>query len=267
MIVLHKVIYNPKIDYLICKNIINLDFDYDELKLRETYKKDNLSYYKEILLVKNYFNTHSIDNFTNKDINRLYELLTDDSSTLIIENKELTNIVSDINNSKIKDKNLYFRIYLVFYFYNTQNKLIIPYRRLSYKLYKSILEEDDYFININLNKLIKRTAKYYASHDLKDNENIIKQVYINALDFVKLLNLKAFGIYGSFSLGKANIYSDLDLFIIAKDEEDKFKLKKEALNYWYQFIDIPIDICIVYEDEIKDLKLGIINSLKLIYEV
>ena len=45
MIVIHKSEYNPRIDFIVCKQLLcNLPYEYNELKLRESFEKKRANY-------------------------------------------------------------------------------------------------------------------------------------------------------------------------------------------------------------------------------
>lgn len=75
MIVIHKSEYNPRIDFIVCKQMLcDLPYEYDELKLRECFEKElgELPYEKDIIAIKSFFKTSDITEAKRSEIETLY---------------------------------------------------------------------------------------------------------------------------------------------------------------------------------------------------
>lgn len=272
MIVLKEQIYNPKIDYLIIRNLILLPFEYDELRLRDVYKgKKEYQTHEEriITTVKAYFSNCCLKNFKVEDIFNLYYLITEERLPQSdLDFSSLMNLFLCIKKLKIKDNLTLFRIALLKFMYDTRAVLIIPYRNLCRKLF--IACDNGNFEEIVLieRKLIKRVNKYHHQHTFEYNDVVLKLISDNMKPFVEKFKLSGFGLYGSYALGKASIYSDLDILILVDNIEGLYELKNQCLNYWKKLIEIPIDIFITTKEALEfKVKKSIRDTVKILYEV
>ena len=80
MIILHKNNYNPKLDFLICKNLLKeTPRDCDELDFKDCFfgRRKPLHFHeKQIVKVKKFFKTHNILKLSRWDIRALYRIIT-----------------------------------------------------------------------------------------------------------------------------------------------------------------------------------------------
>lgn len=82
-----------------------------------------------------------------------------------------------------------------------------------------------------------------------------------------MIGAYAIGIYGSFATGDENEYSDLDLLVITSSRENEKHIVSKVHNYLISKINIPIDIKVVYKENIKEtLTIAMENTLKIIWE-
>lgn len=272
--------YNPKLEYLICKNLlIHLPYGYDEQSLRKCFeekKQAKRKYEKEILKTKSVVLSKPLDGYKEKDIEFLYEIITGEKVKLsFIEpviNQEISFlykiilVAKGIEESKVKDPILLFKIILIVVTGIEKNEILIPYYKPVKKLYESIIQNELLvIIDILYQTLLYRSKRSNHLHDIQQHSEIINKVKENAETFVKENNILAFGIYGSFVTGKANEYSDIDLFVLIQDESDEKEIRKKAEEFWYPIIPIDIDFKIVKEREMdRKLTKGMKKTLKII---
>lgn len=80
MLLSHEKTYNPKIDYLVCRNLIaDLPWEHDEHRFRKVYEEDlvpECKYEMDLLKIKHFFREHDIADLTIKDIESLYFIIT-----------------------------------------------------------------------------------------------------------------------------------------------------------------------------------------------
>lgn len=272
MIVLKGQIYNPKIDYLIMRNLILLPFQYDELRLRKVYKgESNFKTAEEssIVLVKSYFLNHSLQDLKNEDIFKLYSLITKD---IIMEYEldfsNLINLALSVNKLNIKDKLTLFKISLLKFMYEENSVLIIPYRNQCRKLFIACVDNNIERVIFFENRLVQKVKKYHHKHTLEYNGIALKIIEENMKLFVEKYKLIGFGLYGSYALGKASIYSDLDIVILVDNYDDIYERKRQFLDYWKNLIEIPIDFLITTKEDLEtQVKKTIRETVKIMYEV
>ncbi len=272
--------YNPKLEYLICKNLlIHLPYGYDEQNLRKCFeerKQAKRKYEKEILKTKSVILSKPLNEYKEKDIEYLYEVITGEKVQLSfiepIFNQEISFlykiilVAKGIEESKVKDPILLFKIILIVLTSIEKKEILIPYYKPIKKLYESIQQNElVVIIDILYQTLLYRSKRYNHLHDIQQHPEIINKVKENAKTFVKENNILAFGIYGSFVTGKANEYSDIDLFVMIHDELNEKEIRKKAEEFWYSIIPIDIDFKIVKEREMdKKLTKGMKRTLKII---
>ena len=272
MIVLKNEIYNPKIDYLIMRNLILLPFNYDELRLREVYKEKvhfKTAEEKSIVLVKSYFLNHPLQELKNKDIFKLYNLITEDNFIEYeLDFSNLLNLASSVNRLNVKDKLTLFKIALLKFMYEENSILIIPYRNQCLKLFIACVENNLIKVNFLEKRLVKKVKKYHHKHSLEYNDIALKIIEDNMKSFVEKFELVGFGLYGSYALDKASIYSDLDLVVLVDNYDDIYKRRRLFLDYWKKLIEIPIDLLITTKEDLEtNVKKTIRETVKIMYEV
>lgn len=245
--------YNPKIDFLVCKNLINnLPNDYDEILLRDAYKNYKIynDYCSKIINIKKYFLENDLTSYSKNDIENLYFIinnkkikLTDDYVKYELNITNLKWLVNNIKNMVDVDKYLLLRILIVFYSLN--NMVIIPYRNHIKQLYLVVLYHQDELLKNSYNRLINRTKEYLIAHDKKENEKALLMLDKYKKEFVDIFDITEFGIYGSFSTKTFNEYSDLDMYVLMKNIDDKKKIKTQILKFWDDKFNIKIDLKLV----------------------
>ena len=245
--------YNPKIDFLVCKNLINnLPNDYDEILLRDAYKNYKISndYCSKIIDIKKYFLENDLISYSKNDIENLYFIITDKKIELTDDyvryELNITNLKWSVNNIKnMVDVDKYLLIRILIVFYSLNNMVIIPYRNHIKQLYLAVLYHQDELLKNSYNRLINRTKEYLIAHDNKENEKALLMLDKYKKEFVESFNALEFGIYGSFSTKSYNEYSDLDMYVLMKNIDDKKKIKTQILKFWNDKFNIKIDLKLV----------------------
>jgi len=265
--------YNPKIDYLICKNLlIKNTYRFNEFELRKGYLKNYKRHDKEmskIIRIKKYLRKHKIYNFSTKNFlkliykisgkkieyhyrKKLEDMKKDDIYDYIYYLRYLDNL--EINELMLK--------IMLMYVYSKDNEIIIPQRGYIKELLKDV-----YQIN-GLKEIIKiletNTANINKRHDMRINDLIRKIIKNKKEEFLKEFpEVKEFGIYGSFAVNKENEYSDIDMLIISDDYNEE--LRELIKKYWSRYISINIDIKIVsYEEYDNELTYCMKKTLRMV---
>lgn len=257
---IRKMNYNQKIDFLICKQL--LDFvptSSDELKFRDCFFGKRQPKYKhelEITEVRDFLEKRDIRRFTPKDVNDLYRLLTKDEGNSsigvfcdveTIEDVEL--LARIVEKTSINNKRAFFKI-LLFKGYCAKNtKPLIPYRHLCGKIYDSILDGNMADAKFAWERLLAKTEKLQLKHDLKQNAIEVGKVERNASDFLKTVGAKSFFLYGSLATGSGTEYSDVDLLTVFADDAIKLDSRAVCYGYWKDILEIPFDMMVVSESD------------------
>ena len=252
-----EIEYNPKIDYLITKNLLfNWPKNYNEFDLRHAYKASIFSNDKDLIIiqkVRNYLRKVKIINFKKEDYERLIRILS--GKKYVYHYKidfEMMNIdyLSDyVTYLRLQDDfnlSFYALSVMLIYVFQKKNEIIIPYRAQI----KRMLDSKEIEIRRELELLKERTKRNNIKHDVRLNSlirKIIKDKRDEFLDTFK--SVSDFGIFGSFSMNKETEYSDLDMLVISNDKS--YVLERDIYMYWKNYFDIPMDIKIVKEDEIE----------------
>ena len=111
---------------------------------------------------------------------------------------------------------------------------------------------DEYSINANMliSSLLERIKHVNTKHDVSENALVRNTVREKKEEFLRTFrNVKGYGIYGSFAMGKENEYSDLDMLVISDDGRN-YNLENEISAFWHRYFSIDIDVKIVKEDDI-----------------
>lgn len=272
--------YNPKLEYLVCKNLlIHLPYQYDEERLRKCFEMEcstQKQYEQEILNIKSVLLSKPLDEYKEKDMACLYEVITGEQVKLSFIEPVLKQEISflykmilmakGIEESGVKDSILLFKIILIVLTSMEKHKILIPYYRPVKKLYESILQNELLvIIDMLYQTLLYRSERYNHLHDISLNEKTLKIIQTHKERFLEETKAIAFGVYGSFATGKANAYSDIDLFVMISDALNEKEIRKQAEAFWCPIIPIDIDFKIVKENEMdKKLTKGMKRTLKII---
>lgn len=271
--------YNPKLDYLICKNIAGgFDDSCNELLIRKCYfRKTSWTNKNEYLmcLVRDFFENNDVLSCSEKEV-----ILFISSVTKIKLKLQMINFLlnsNDVLEKKIivlakileqyncfeRDFILRFMVFILFL--QEKRKLLIPYNSLVRKLKISALKENENEITFYLRKLMQKTLKMNTPHSIEINRDVIPNLLKYKDSFKKITGCQNLGIFGSFSLGTDNEYSDLDLVVLIKEDIDVKLIKELSLCYWKNIIPLEIDIKIVKEDKLNDfLTPAMLETLKIL---
>lgn len=272
MLVLHNEIYNPKIDYLICKQLIKtLPIDYDEDKIRGCYKNYLQAMEiceKDLINIKSFFEENNILQITNDMIENLYQLCAhqdihiDVDITTIIQS-DLYAIATFVNETSCQ-RNCLFQILFLIYYCMKNNSPIIPYLHLCNKIFYAIIAQEESVVTSLFEKLQNHTQKYMIKHSLSDGELCVRLLYENKNLFLAEVGAIGIGYYGSYARGNENEYSDFDILAVFSDEKSLPLCKRRSLEFWGRIMPIEIDVAVINQCNVEFLPKGIMRSVKFI---
>ena len=258
--------YNPKIDYLFCKYLIDKKFDINDEKewievYKETLTPNNVA---QVMMLKakaiiKYIKRKDV-NFDSNSILYCLNVLTNDKAMSETVEKRIIKLVNDLKMFDIDDLSSYALIYVlqnnIFEQYNVEMAKIIHYF-LSIKLknipaiiYYFHIEKIKELININeiegalieLKQCYIRTMHFNNRHALMAKKEIINIILQNKSYLQDKYQVKELYIYGSYAKETFNEYSDLDVFIkIPFYMENPYKIKYEILEYLSKQIGIETE--------------------------
>lgn len=264
MIVLHKSKYNPKIDFLISKNLLqDTPRDCDELNFKKCFfgkRKPEFQHEKRIVKIKWFFKTHNIMNLSRNDIQILYGIISGKKERIangifikIYSLDDIEILANLVRHSSVSDKYALFRVLLLEGFCKANNRIVIPYRWMCRRLFDS-LELDDITSAYYIWKHIQdRTSKYFESHDISENANAIKQIELNKPDFLKTVGAKDLFLFGSLAIGNGNKYSDVDMIAVFPDEKNTSCMRTNCYDFWREKLSIPFDLIVMSEQEFNTI--------------
>ena len=251
--------YNPKIDYLITKNLLlGWPKNHNEFDLRKVYKnkyKRLDKSLKKIKKIRDFLRKKKIISFDKEDYQKLIKIITNKSFEyhFKVEFKEmqkenLTEYVSFLKCLDDEDIKLSALSVMILYVCAKENEIVIPYRGMVRRI---LNEENSDIVNTIISILRDRTARHNIKHDIRINELIRKTVKDKKQDFLDTFkSVKSYGVFGSFASHKENEYSDLDMVFIS--DEPTILLERDIYEYWRQYFDIEMDIKVVKEDELEN---------------
>lgn len=264
MIVLRNKRYNPKIDFLVCKQLINsVTPNCDEDQFKDCFNdvcKPKLMHEKEMVNVKNFFKKQSLNKFTNADIHNLYRIITNESWDVqqgilcpVHKISDVIQLANLVNKTTVNDKPTLFKILLLWGYYKANNKILIPYKYLCTNLYESILTGNTIAIKPLWERLIYKTKKCEQKHSLKDNAKAIAIVKEKCNAFLHKFGAENLYMFGSLAEEKGTEYSDIDLLVIFPDDTDLTGLKNECHQYWQSQLCIFVDLCIMNKQRFDNI--------------
>lgn len=236
--------YNPKIDYLICKSLINyLPKTYDEYRLRNVYfeKEDAVeNYEKDILKIKKFFYENDAFNLNEYKLKKLLKIILKKEINIkdyyLVINKKFNNdYLFDLVQNTIQYKGniraSLIKIGILVSSLKSNEVPIIPLRNVVRKITSS--NENTYaFIQKMYYRLITKRNKYSLKHDILENKIAIRTLKEKVDEIGKIFQCEKIGIFGSFATQEENEYSDLDILIVVSSNKDKKKIKKEMALYF-----------------------------------
>lgn len=260
MILTKEATYNPKIDYLICRNLVKcLPWKYNEFKLRQVYdgtREPTRKFAKDLVAIKNFFSLHNLTQFSIEEISNLYCIITGEKISIdqielagIKSVDDLFTIVKSIEKINVGDRDVLFRVILLVRCSINQDTPLIPYVGVCRKLYWHLIIGDEKQVKFYYHYLLSKTAKYSHKHDIALNNLAVKQLISNKDEFIKNFKIKQLGVYGSLAIGKGNEYSDLDIMVILPNETPASSTYLAIRKFWAERIDIPIDITVLQEKD------------------
>lgn len=255
MIVLRNKRYNPKIDFLVCKQLINsVTPNCDEDRFKDCFKgvrTPKLLHEKEIVKVKRFFQKQRLNMFTNEIVHRLYLLITNDVWDKnqgifcpIYDMADVALLANLVKYANANDKPTLFKILLFWGYYKANKKILIPYKYLCTSIYENILHENVDVVAMLWEILLFKTAKCEHKHKVKDNAKAIAIVRENCSHFLSEFGAESLYVFGSLADGKGSPYSDIDLLAIFPNDMSLMGLKPLCSQYWQSKINIHVDISI-----------------------
>lgn len=280
--------YNSKIDYLICKYLSSKKFEIlDEKEWKEVYfceKKPKDDIQEMMLNGKKAFRFIKNSNieFNVENIEKCYQIISNENIKLSLEQIDQLNDI--VKGFKEDDSSNYAGLVFIeilkkqiFSKYNIEMaKILHNFIQIKHGYVPSI------FYHFQTNKIIKlindneiegalfmiksayqRTNHFNVKHRLIHfNEiEIIIQRLKNKL--IRNFGVTELYVYGSFSRGEENEYSDLDLYIKV---EQKFKRKLDNKYFIMSLLEKELGIAVdakVHDDEYKNsLKPDMVRCLK-----
>lgn len=272
MTVLHNKIYNPKIDYLICKQLVKtLPERYDEDQMRICYRdnKAEKPYEQDLINIKAFFERNDVLQCTNNTVKDLYVLCAHEDLILIDEDIAITvksdmrEIAAFVNKIDCK-RNVLFQILFLLHYLVKNNLPIIPYASLCGSMFYAISAGEDLDAAAIYSKLQKQAEKYLTKHTIEDGEKCIKLFNKYAEDFLAESDAVKVGFYGSYARGNANEYSDFDILTVFTDEKVLPLCKIKALEFWRSKLPIKVDVAVINQSNFDDLPQGIRRSVKFV---
>lgn len=251
--------YNPKIDYLITKNLLlGWPKNHNEFDLRKAYKnkyKRLDKSLKKIKKIRDFLRKKEIISFDKEDYQKLIKIITNKSYEyhFKVEFKEmkkenLVEFVSFLKYLDDEDIKLSALSVMILYVCAKENEIIIPYRGMIRRI---LNDENADVVNTMICILRDRTARNNIKHDIRINELVRKTVKDKKQEFLETFKqVKSYGVFGSFALHKENEYSDLDMVFISDDTS--ILLERDIYEYWRKYFDIEMDIKVVKEDELEN---------------
>lgn len=270
--------YNPKIDYLVCKNLIeSLPSKYDDLELKKCFYEEKeaiLPYEKDIVCVYRYLKKVDIRHFQTIHFQEIYEVITKQSANMtflediVLQNdevvKQLEELCKHLEKTNLQ-KIIVLKLCLIYFHALKYGELMIPYWHLVKKLRNAIIHRQISNAHLFYNQLIADTNRFKTKHSLELNAQVVPTIRKYKEDFLKASGVVTIGIYGSFASNNANEYSDVDLLIVTEKNIDYQEIKKLSSNYWQGKINIPVDLKVVKQSEVdKELTIGMKKTLIMI---
>lgn len=267
--------YNPKIDYLVCKNLAKgLEHGYDEEHIRAVYHKEESAksdFEFMMIKIKEIFKLNDINNNAPMIINKLYQCITNSNIDISFQLKDFTYLALK-NNYAIIDglkislelKFILFQIVLFLVLTLKYDVPIIPYHFSCKNIFDDLISnESDDIIENNISILVLRTMKLNQKHDISYNKTVLGVLNGNKEKFLSDDSILKIGIYGSFATGTTNEYSDLDLLVVVKEGTNIDEMLDNSYKFWSNKIDIPIDIKVTTENGLLNLDMkGLKKTLK-----
>ena len=250
--------YNPKIDFLITKNLLtSWPRKFNEFDLRRAFKKKFGSTPKELKLskkIRDFLRKNRLESFKKKDFEELISMITKQKFKyeFIVPFEEMTaehldRFVSYLKLIVSRETAHACLAAMVLYVCAKNKEVIVPYRGT---IRKALYDDHPIYADFLISTLIERTRHVNTKHDISENALVRNTVKEKKEEFLRTFrSVKGYGIYGSFAMGKENEYSDIDMLVIS-DEGRNYNLENEICIFWHRYFTIDIDVKIVKEDDI-----------------
>ncbi len=263
MILRNEIPYNPKIDYMVCKCILNEYQDQvDENHLRDCFfNKASCQSVEEfnLCMIRNFFYQNDILTISSEQINAFFSFMKWDYEFKGFVGSTLEEQILHLA-QELKDKESIFRFLLVVCFAKNRNKLIIPKLNGSRKMLQSSSIKE---VREWISYLVRKTNHYNEKQDYSIYPFILPILKILGNEFLNQTGFLGLGVYGSFTLGTTNEYSDLDLMVVVNKTDDKRKARRITSMFFKRFIPIPMDIKVTsIEDMDSDLTIGMKKTVQ-----
>lgn len=271
MILMHNREYNPRIDFIVCKQLLHsLPQQFDELKLRKCFaeEKGETVYEKDLVALKKYFAINDVSRSTIKDAEILYFLTVKEKLSLQGEISEIEDLADIEKIARFVSKQncvstQLFKIMLLLGYSQTHTTPLMPFNSICEALYCAINEQ-------NISKaadcwrcLLGRIQKYNTKHSLKLNTFCVEALKTHKAQFLSEFSAKKLGFYGSLALGKGSEYSDLDIIVILQNSAER-STKLAIRRFWQEIIPLFFDVTVVTEEEFGKLPVAINGTTKFI---
>ena len=284
--------YNPKVDYLICKYLLNKRIEIqDEQLWKDIYFYDNYTKNEEQCFmlkakkVQAYIKNENT-NFNLVSILHCYKSIIDDRYKVnqkIIE--KIKNIIEMFKNNYSADLAATVFIYVlennVFDQYNVEMAKIIHnfiqlkrgyvpaiiYYFQADKVIQLIQKKEIEGAVLEVKKCYIRTKHFNTFHHLIFLEEIIAKLNKERIYLKDKFKVQELYIYGSYSKKTYNEYSDLDLLVkVYFETEYDYQTRFKIFDYLEKQIGIEIDgIIMDFREEKEDLQEEIKKNLKRIF--
>ena len=270
MIVIHKSEYNPRIDFIVCKQLLcNLPYVYDELKLRECFENEagELPYERDMRAIKNFFKTTDAAEATTNDVEVLYGICAHESVKFdgaitdmngLDDLERLAKMVAEYDCNKVT----LFQILMLFGYCKINEVPIMPYHGVCAKIYYSLLSGNRQRAERSWQDLLYRKNKYSIKHPIEQNAFCVSQIQEYKDEFLKITGAEKLGIYGSLARGTDTEYSDADIIAVIKSEADAKAVKRQAHKFLADKLPLHFDICVTTESGMANLPIGIRRTVK-----
>ena len=250
--------YNPKIDYLITKNLLyQPPKDYNEFEVRRAFKK-RIGFVptklRKIRAIRKCLQKRPLSMLKQKDYEKAVRTITGENYRYhymvpfkIMTVNELAKYACYLQlNDSYKVAFACFSLMILFTFAK-EDQVIIPYRGMV----KKCLNSENPDVERLLLDLKERTSRSNTKHSVEENRLVRKTIKEKKEEFLKCFpSIKDYGVYGSFAMKKENEYSDVDMLVICDDKENSL-IEHDITVFWHKYFDINIDIKIVTEESLE----------------
>lgn len=255
--------YNPKIDYMVCKCILNEYQDQvDENHLRDCFfNKASCQSEEELKLcmIRNFFYQNDILTLSYEQLKSFFSFMKWDYEFKGFVGNTLEEQIFHLT-QELKEKEDIFRFLFVVCFAKARNELIIPKTKGIRRIIQSSSIDE---VRNCISYLVRKTNHCNEEQDNSIHPFILPILKILGNEFLKQTGFLGLGVYGSFALETTNEYSDLDLMVVVHKPYDKREVRRNTNKFFKRFIPIPIDIKVTaIEDMDSELTIGMKKTVR-----